>query len=87
MGAMLILAIQIIPVAWYITNVGDVLEKVNEMTKGWSHSLTVLQSSSLCMKCVSFWLTLICTQDFILACQVSFLGHLISMNLPTNIKL
>lgn len=53
--------------------IGNFIALKNKGAKIYDPFLTMLD----CIKCVSFWLTLIMTGSFIIACQVSFVAYLL----------
>lgn len=73
--------IKIIPIAWLITQLPFMLEGVNQMLKGWRRAIQVLISILSCLKCVSFWLTLVYTRDIVLASQIALISFLIDNHL------
>lgn len=84
----IILILKILGVAFVCTQIFEFTETINEATKSKKQFWEVVKSKLQCLKCISFWITLACTQNFPLACLVSFIGHLIDTHLLTdNIKL
>lgn len=72
---------QLIAVAWFITQGQNWLDEINEVLKNKKHILRLPFIISSCWRCISFWLTLLVTRDFVLACEVSMIAHLIDANL------
>ena len=73
--------IYIIGVAWFITQLEEILDTFNEMTKGFKEAGNTLLGKLQCMRCVSFWIALAVTANFPLGCVVSMVAHLIDTHL------
>ena len=69
----------LIPLAWFIVNFEPLQATFDYFFKYKpTNELAIHIHSALgCIKCVAFWLTLICTFDFILACQASLIAYIL----------
>ena len=69
----------LIPLAWFIVNFEPLQATIDYFFKYKpTNTLAIHIHSALgCIKCMSFWLTLICTFDFILACQAALLSFIL----------
>ena len=78
----------LIPLAWLITEVNNIIDKLNECLKGYKKAIRVVLSVFTCLKCCSFWVTYIYTNDLIIAAQVSFIANIVDRYLLTsNVRL
>ena len=75
------IVLKLIAIAFVITKISEVIDTINEMLKGWKRALNTLLSKASCLMCMSFWVTLISTQDFALSCVASLIGFLIDNHL------
>lgn len=80
----LILIINLIAVAWFITQAENFLEEINQILKNWKRIFKIPIKIISCIKCASFWLTISWTQDFVLACQVSLFASLLDKYLLSS---
>ena len=63
----------LIPIAWWITEFEPLQATIDRIPMSpW------LRDAFSCVKCVSFWLTLFVSFDFILACQAAILAYLLT---------
>ena len=69
----------LVPLAWWFVNFEPLQATIDYLFKYRpSNTLAIHIHSALgCIKCVAFWLTLICTFDFILACQAALLSFIL----------
>jgi hypothetical protein len=68
-----------IPLAWWFVNFEPIQATIDYFFK-YKHNNPIaihIHSAMGCIKCVAFWLTLICTFDFILACQAALLSFIL----------
>ncbi len=79
--------IYLISVSWFVTNTSEMLEIVNQFLKGFKKGLKFLAIHLTCIKCVSFWLTLIFTMDFCFATFVSLLAYILDAKVLNSFKL
>jgi len=78
----------VIPLAWMVIQIPELVDKLNECLKGWKRAVKVVLSVFTCLKCSSFWVTMIYTGDFFTSCLVSFICDIVERNLlSNNIKL
>jgi len=70
--------IGLIAVAWWWTNFDPIQATLLKIpvSKTWAMYLV---DALMCIKCVAFWLTLICTFDFILACEVALCAYILEL--------
>jgi hypothetical protein len=68
-----------IAVSWFIVNFEPFQLLIDSIFNRFKPSILsmYLHSSATCMKCVSFWLTLICTWSFIEATIVALLSFIL----------
>jgi len=78
--------IKYIAIAFLITQLPEVLDLANEFLKGFKRGLRALLGVLRCLKCLSFWITLFCTSDLILAATVALIAFIIDNNL-FNVRL
>ena len=75
------IVLKLISIAFVVTKLSDVVDTVNEMLKGFKRALNVLLSKLSCLLCVAFWIALIYTFDFALACMMALAGFLVDNHL------
>ena len=70
----------LIPLAWFIVNFEPLQATFDYLFKYRPTSTLAIHIHSAlgCIKCVAFWLTLLCTFDFILACQASLIAYILN---------
>jgi hypothetical protein len=68
-----------IAVSWFLVNFEPLQLLIDSIFNRFKPSILAmyLHSSATCMKCVSFWLTLICTWSFIEATIVALLSFIL----------
>jgi len=87
MGTLLFI-IQLISVFWFFTHTEEFIEELNLILKRFKNIFKIPLKIIGCIRCLSFWGTLIYTQDFVFACQVSLIAFIIDKYvLSTPIKL
>jgi len=80
--------IQIICLSWFLTFANDFINEANEILKNKKNIFKIPTKILQCIKCTAFHVTLIWTQDFLLATQISLLAFLLDKYIiSTNIKL
>lgn len=63
----------LIPIAWWLIEFEPLQATIDRIPmSSW------LRDAFSCVKCVSFWLTLIVSFDFILSCQAALLAYLLN---------
>lgn len=63
----------LIPIAWWLIEFEPLQATIDRIPmSSW------LRDAFSCLKCVSFWLTLIVSFDFILSCQAALLAYLLN---------
>jgi hypothetical protein len=69
----------LVPLAWWFVNFEPLQALIDYLFKYKPHSTIAIHIHSAlgCIKCVAFWLTIICTFDFILACQAALLAYIL----------
>lgn len=68
----------LIPLAWWFTNFEPLQAVINKLFSYSSNVISLyIHSSFGCIKCVAFWLTILTTQDFLLACQAALLSYIL----------
>ena len=74
---MILLAL--IPLAWWFVNFEPIQATIDYFFKyNTKYPIAIHIHSALgCIKCVAFWLTLLFTFDFILACQAALLAYIL----------
>ena len=74
---MILLAL--IPLAWWFVTFEPLQATFNSLFKyNTRYPIAINIHSALSfIKCVAFWLTIICTFDFILACQAALLAYIL----------
>ena len=75
------IVLKLISIAFVVTKINEVIDTINEMLKGFKRALNVLLSKLSCLMCMSFWITLIYTFDFALACMMALAGFLVDNHL------
>ncbi len=82
------LILSIVSVSFFATHTSEFIEELNQILKNKRNILKIPGKILMCMKCTSFWVTLIWTQDFLLSTQISLLAFLFDKYiLTTPIKL
>lgn len=77
----IILIIQLISVAWFITQLGEFVEHFNLILKDWKHIMRIPFIVLECLRCVSFWISLVVFGgDFVFACSISLVATIIDLN-------
>jgi hypothetical protein len=70
----------LIPLAWWFVNF-EPLQAMFDQLFRYRPSSTIsihIHSALGCIKCVAFWMTLLFTFDFILACQAALLSFILN---------
>jgi hypothetical protein len=73
--------IKIIAIAFLVTQLPEMIDIVNEFLKGFKRGLRVLLGLFKCLKCVSFWIGLIYTNDIFIAALIALIAFIIDNNL------
>lgn len=75
-----------IAIAFLITQLGEMLDILNEFLKGFKRGLKSLVSVLSCLKCISFWFGLYYTNDIFIASLIALIAFVIDNNL-FNVRL
>jgi len=67
---MIVLISKIIILTWFITEIPGVIHTIKDNFNIWK----LLKLIVTCMKCLSFWITLVVTQDIFIASATSWLA-------------
>lgn len=76
---MIITIINLICFSWVLTNIPDMVGLIKNNFNVWN----LLEIVGTCLKCLSFWITLIYTRDIFLASIISMLCYLIENHILT----
>lgn len=65
-------------IAWWWCNFDPIQATIDKIALSKSWTMYLVEALS-CIKCMAFWLTLICTFDFILACAASLIAYTLDL--------
>ena len=69
--------IKIISLAFFFSHTEEFFDEINLIAEKKKNIIKIPGKILKCIKCNSFWLTLIFSQDFFLATQISLLAYLL----------